>query len=98
MGSAADPTGKYVAITWASRMSAGEGDDDVWLLYSDDGGDTWTDPIRVNDNTTRSRQFEPWVAVDKLGGVHVAWTDFRNGGANQMWPISMQPFVGTMLR
>ena len=83
VGGATDPTGKFVAITWASRMSAGEGDDDVWVLYSKDGGDTWSDPIRVNDNTTKSRQFESWVAVDKYGRVHVAWTDFRDGGQNE---------------
>jgi len=79
VGSAADPTGRYVAITWASTMTGGEGDDDVWLLYSKDGGDTWTKPLRVNDNTTKSRQFESWVGVDAHGGVHVAWTDYRDG-------------------
>ncbi|HXU00636.1 MAG TPA: sialidase family protein [Polyangia bacterium] len=85
VGSAADPTGKYVAITWASRMTGGQSDDDVWLLYSKDGGDTWSSPIRVNDNTAASRQFESWVAVDKYGRVHVAWTDLRDGGNNETW-------------
>jgi len=85
VGSAADPTGRIVAITWASRMPAGQADDDVWLLYSKDGGDTWTQPIRVNDNTSASRQFESWVAVDKYGRVHVAWTDYRDGGNNETW-------------
>jgi hypothetical protein len=85
VGACADPTGKIVAITWTSRMTPGEGDDDVWILYSKDGGDTWSDPIRVNDNTTKSRQFESWVAVDAQGWVHVAWTDFRDGGANETW-------------
>jgi hypothetical protein len=85
VGAGSDPTGKIVAITWASRMTGGEGDDDVWLLYSKDGGDTWTDPIKVNDNTSKSRQFESWVAVDPQGWVHVAWTDFRDGGKNETW-------------
>jgi hypothetical protein len=85
VGSAADPTGKYVAITWASRMTGGQSDDDVWVIYSKDGGDTWSKPIRVNDNTAASRQFESWVAVDKYGRVHVAWTDFRDGGNNETW-------------
>jgi len=82
VGAGADPTGKFVAITWSSTMPDGEGDDDVFVLYSKDGGETWTDPIRVNDNTTRSRQFEPWVGVDTYGRVHVAWTDYRNNGDN----------------
>src|SRR6185295_20003365 len=85
VGAAADPTGKIVAITWASRMDEGEGDDDVWVLYSKDSGETWSDPIRVNDNTTQSRQFESWVAVDNYGRVHVAWTDYRDGGKNETW-------------
>ena len=47
---------------------AAQADDDVWLLYSKDGGDTWTQPIRVNDNTNavapvrivgRRRQLRP---------------------------------------
>lgn len=85
VGSANDPTGKYVAITWASTFPGGEGDDDVWLIYSKDGGDNWTKPIRVNDNKTKSRQFESWVAVDAHGRVHVAWTDYRDGGQNETW-------------
>jgi hypothetical protein len=83
VGAAADPTGKFVAITWTSRMPGGENDDDVWLLYSKDGGETWTKPLRVNDNKTASRQFESWVAVDMYGRVHVAWTDFRDNGQNE---------------
>jgi hypothetical protein len=85
VGQGADPTGRVVAITWASRMPGGQADDDVWLLYSSNGGDTWTQPIRVNDNTNASRQFESWVAVDNYGRVHVAWTDYRNGGMNETW-------------
>lgn len=84
VGAASDPTGKTVAITWTSKMSGGQGDDDVWLLYSKDGGETWTKPIRVNDNATASRQFQSWVAVDACQRVHVAWTDLRNG-KNEVW-------------
>lgn len=85
VGQGTDPTGKYVAITWASTMTGGEGDDDVWVIYSKDSGETWTKPIRVNDNKTKSRQFESWVAVDSYGRVHVAWTDYRDGGQNETW-------------
>ena len=84
VGAAADPTGKTVAITWTSTMSGGDGNDDVWLLYSTDGGMTWTKPLRVNDNTTASRQIQSWVAVDACKRVHVAWTDLRNN-KNEVW-------------
>jgi hypothetical protein len=84
VGAATDPSGKIVAITWTSRMPDGEDDDDVWLLYSKDGGDSWTEPIRVNDNQNPSRQFQSWVAVDGCGRVHLVWTDLRNG-QNEVW-------------
>jgi hypothetical protein len=85
VGAASDPTGKTVAITWTSRMSGGQSDDDVWLLFSKDGGDTWSKPLRVNDNTNASRQFQSWVAVDRCGRVHTVWTDLRNGNQNEVW-------------
>ena len=84
VGSDTDPTGKVVAVTWASRQSHpdAESDDDVWVIVSYDSGETFSDPIRVNDNTSPSRQFQPWVAVDKYGAVHVVWTDMRDNGTN----------------
>lgn len=84
VGAASDPTGKTVAITWTSTMSGGDGNDDVWLLYSTDGGMTWGKPLRVNDNSSASRQIQSWVAVDACKRVHVAWTDLRNG-KNEVW-------------
>jgi len=94
VGQGTDPTGRVVAITWASRMTGGQNDDDVWLLYSSNGGDTWTQPIRVNDNTNASRQFESWVAVDNYGRVHVAWTDLRNGMNETWYARSVDPTKG----
>ena len=95
VGAAADPTGRMVAITWTSTLSGGEGDDDVWLMYSKDSGDTWTKPLRVNDNKTASRQFQSWVAVDSYGRVHVAWTDLRDNGQNEVfYARSADPAAG----
>jgi hypothetical protein len=91
IGGGADPTGKVVAITWASRLEHpdAEGDDDVWVIVSYDSGDTFSEPIRVNDNPSESRQFQSWVAVDKYGAVHVVWTDLRNGGENATYYARM---------
>jgi hypothetical protein len=85
VGAACDPTGKVVAATWSATMPGGDGNDDVWVVISRDNGDTWTKPIRVNDNTAPSRQFQSWVAVDKYGRVHVVWTDARNNGENGIY-------------
>jgi hypothetical protein len=94
VGSDTDPTGQIVAVTWASRLEHpdAENDDDVWVIVSTDAGMTFSEPIRVNDNTTASRQFQPWVAVDHFGGVHVAWTDLRDNGANATYYARMTDF------
>jgi hypothetical protein len=94
VGSDTDPTGQIVAVTWASRQSHpdAESDDDVWVIVSTDAGMTFSEPIRVNDNTTPSRQFQPWVAVDRYGAVHAVWTDLRDNGANATYYARMTDF------
>jgi hypothetical protein len=97
IGGGTDPTGQVVAITWASRQNHpdAEGDDDVWVIVSYDSGDTFTDPIRGNDNLNPSRQFQSWAAVDKYGAVHVVWTDLRDNGQNATYYARMvDPEVG----
>ncbi len=82
VGADADPTGQVVAITWASRLDGhpdAEGDDDVFVIVSYDAGETFSEPMRVNDNMNASRQFQSWTAVDKYGAVHVVWSDLRDG-------------------
>jgi hypothetical protein len=85
VGAGCDPTGRVVACTWSSIMPGGSGDHDIWVMISRDYGDTWTDPIRVNDNTSSSRTLQPWAAVDKYGRVHVVWTDTRHNGMNAIY-------------
>ena len=91
VGGDTDPTGQVVALTWASRQmhDDAEGDDDVWVIVSYDRGDTFSKPIRVNDNMNPSRQFQSWAAVDKYGAVHVVWTDLRDGGKNATYYARM---------
>jgi hypothetical protein len=81
-GAASDPTGRVLAVTWSSTMPGGDGDDDVWAVISTDGGETFGERLRVNDNEARSRQFQSWAAVDEAGTTHVIWTDLRNNGEN----------------
>lgn len=85
VGGASDPTGKVTAATWSSILPGGDGKDDVWVVVSRDFGDTWSKPLRANDNTVASRQFQSWVAVDRHGRVHAVWTDTRNGGQNAIY-------------
>jgi len=50
---------------------------DCYLSYSDDKGETWERPIKLNDNENMSEQFWPQVSVGPRGRVSAAWIDGR---------------------
>ena len=51
---------------------------DVFLIYSKDGGETWSQPINLsNDAGTCAAQFFPWVDTDPYSVAHIAWGDTR---------------------
>lgn len=55
------------------------GDPDIYVAQSTDGGATWGANVRVNDDAAGIEQRgDPALAVDPTGAVHVAWQDRRN--------------------
>ena len=69
------PDGKLYA-TWAD---ARDGDDDVFVRSSSDGGRTWTDARKVNDNPADgTAQFLPKVEVGPGDRVSIVFLDGRN--------------------
>ena len=59
---------------------------DIQVRHSDDGGATWSAPVRVNDDATTNSQFLPKISLDPTTGrIAVVWYDSRNdlgtGGA-----------------
>ena len=72
---AASPGGKLYA-TWADGRND---DDDVFLRSSSDGGQTWTAPVKVNDNgADGTAQFLPKIDVGPGERVSVLFLDGRN--------------------
>lgn len=47
----------------------------VYIHSNTDG--SWTDPVAVAANAAAGHQLSPDIALDKNGGVHVAWQDQR---------------------
>jgi hypothetical protein len=71
---AISPNGTLYA-TWADGR---DGDDDVFLRSSSDGGRSWTAPIKVNDNgADGTAQFLPKVAVGPGDRISVVFLDGR---------------------
>ncbi len=67
-----------IYINWSDQRN-GTNDTDIWLLRSTDGGDTWSEPIRVNDDQTDKHQFFTWMAIDQTNGyLYFVFYDRRN--------------------
>jgi len=56
-----------IYVNWTDQ-SNGKDDTDVWLCKSNDGGNTWSEKIRVNDDTTKTHQFLTWMTIDQSNG------------------------------
>ena len=62
-------------LNWSDQRN-GNDNTDVWLMKSSDGGDTWSKPIKVNQDRTRSHQFMTAIAVDQTNGdLHIVFYD-----------------------
>jgi hypothetical protein len=71
-------------LTYTDAAAGNHNDTNVMLTHSDDGGRTWSTPVKVNDDATTNSQFFSWVAVDPTNGsVNLAWYDARNDPNNQ---------------
>ncbi len=84
----ADNTGPYYlwndgrnnlpdVYTWQVNAN-GPDEGDVFYIESNDGGQTWSSPLRVNDDATVNDQTHPWLDIKPNGTVDVVWYDNRN--------------------
>ncbi len=53
---------------------------DVMFVRSEDGGVTWTPPIRVNDDSAAAWQWFGTISVAPTGRIDVVWNDTRDSG------------------
>lgn len=67
-----------------SDQTNGEDDTDIWIIHSDDQGTTWSDPKKVNDDTSGKHQFFTWMDVDDTTGhIYIVFYDRRAYDDNQ---------------
>ncbi|HEX3557606.1 MAG TPA: sialidase family protein [Pyrinomonadaceae bacterium] len=74
----AGPNRGALYVNW---IDARNGDPDVFVASSRDGGETWSAPMRVNDDPLKNGkvQFFTWMAVDPSdGSLNVAFYDRRD--------------------
>ncbi|MBM4170170.1 MAG: T9SS type A sorting domain-containing protein [Ignavibacteria bacterium] len=68
----------FVYVTWEDFRN---GDLDIFLAHSSDGGEQWSTPQRINSDPTQNGrdQFLTSIAVDDSGYIHVLFYDTRDG-------------------
>ncbi len=65
-------------VNWIDERN---GDTDVFIMYTRDGGTTWSEAVRVNDDPLKNgkAQFFTWMAVDPAeGSINVVFYDRRD--------------------
>ncbi|WP_210592142.1 sialidase family protein [Streptomyces sp. GESEQ-35] len=71
-----------IHVAWQDARFSGGGADAVALASSDDGGRTWSEPVKVNRTPTdipmpNQQAFTVALAVGRGGTVAVSYSDFR---------------------
>lgn len=73
------PYSGYIYILCSVERFNGD-PDDVMFLRSTDGGDTWDDPVRVNQDLSNNNwQWFGTMSVSPDGRIDVIWLDTRDG-------------------
>lgn len=76
-------------INWTDQRN-GTTDTDVWFIKSTDGGNTWTSPLRVNDDPAGKQQFLTWMTVDQTNGyIYCVFYDRRNFSSGNQTDVYM---------
>jgi Neuraminidase (sialidase) len=65
-------------LNWCDQKN-GENDTDSWLSVSKDGGENWSEPVKVNQDDSKRHQFFTWMTVDQSNGnLYFLYYDRRN--------------------
>jgi len=72
-----------IYVNWTDQKN-GVDDTDVWLCKSNDGGNTWSEPKRVNDDEPGKHQFFTWMSIDQTTGyLYFVYYDRRRFNDNK---------------
>lgn len=67
-----------IFVNWTDQRN-GTTDTDVWLIKSVDGGQSWSVPVRVNDDAPGKQQFLTWMSIDPVtNNIFCVFYDRRN--------------------
>ncbi len=80
-----------IYINWTDQRN-GKNNTDVFIIKSNDEGNTWSVPIKVNQDNTISHQFFTWMDVDPVSGyIYIVYYDrsrYKNNRTEVVLAIS----------
>ncbi|HYS72523.1 MAG TPA: sialidase family protein [Thermoplasmata archaeon] len=74
-----DQNSGAIYVAWPDVRN---GNLDIYMSGSTDGGLTWSANNRINDDSDSTTQYMVDLAIDSHGTVHAAWEDERSGAWN----------------
>lgn len=60
---------------------------DIHLIKSTDGGGSWSQPMRINDDNGTCDQVMPWMSIKANDVIDIVWYDRRNDPADLRWDV-----------
>lgn len=91
----------HLYVAWQDNRN---GNADIFVARSTDGGQTWSADVRVNDDTGAASQSQPSLVAGAEGRLHIVWHDTRTGipaifsasssNGGQTWSANMQVDAG----
>ena len=78
---AVNPTNGEVYLVYASNPP-GLDQSDIFFVRSADGGHSWSQPVRVNDDHSSNDQFMPAISTSANGSLSIIWYDRRGDPDN----------------
>jgi len=68
-----------VYLLYTDSPTGNHDDTNIFVRHSDDAGQHWSAPVRVNDDTGTNSQFNPKISLDQTtGNIAITWYDARN--------------------
>lgn len=77
-------SGPYRGTVYVNWTDNRYGNQDAFVARSTDGGVTWSPPVRVNNDSTKTDQFFTWMTVDPANGnIYTVFYDRRGMEGNK---------------